>query len=399
MLKRFRVNNFKSLLNFEFRPTALNLLVGRNNAGKTNLCSSLRFVSLSSQTSLESAILSAVGETWNLTNVHVAGNHDMEFEVDCSLIHETQPLDFSYRLKLNAPPESSVGPRALRVAEEILIVTGGPFKQMILLENRNRQVRMLHEEGFVQKHPNSPYYVETGSPEDATMLSRLYELKDNPRAALFKRYLGTWLYYSFSTAALRSPDVLRDYSLLRDDGANLSRAMFTLHNEKPRVERKIIEMLKPVEPNTDLFSYSSPDPEHVYMFLEDERSQRFGARSMSDGTLRFLAMVYLLVVLDERSRDGAPTPLIMIEEPENGLYVGHLKPLLQRTNHSVTGGQFIFTTHSPYFIDLFDSCLEGVHLVKPGVPSSEIKMIDICKTRELLKEMSLGEMHFREMLG
>ncbi|HUV65082.1 MAG TPA: AAA family ATPase, partial [Sedimentisphaerales bacterium] len=74
MLKRFRVNNFKSLLNFEFRPVGLNLLIGSNNAGKTNLCSALRFLALSSMASTEDAILNAVGETWNLTNVHVAGN-------------------------------------------------------------------------------------------------------------------------------------------------------------------------------------------------------------------------------------------------------------------------------------------------------------------------------------
>jgi hypothetical protein len=37
--------------------------------------------------------------------------------------------------------------------------------------------------------------------------------------------------------------------------------------------------------------------------------------------------------------------------------------------------------------------------VKPGVPSSEVKKLDPEKTKKLLHEMSLGEMHFREMLG
>jgi hypothetical protein len=79
--------------------------------------------------------------------------------------------------------------------------------------------------------------------------------------------------------------------------------------------------------------------------------------------------------------------------------VGHLKPLFERLVAPGRKDQFIFTTHSPYFIDLFDSCLEGVHLIKPGVPSSEIRKLDVEKTKKLLAEMSLGEMHFREMLG
>ena len=53
MLKRFRVNNFRSLLNVEFRPVGVNVLIGPNNAGKTNLCSALRFLGLTASQSLE----------------------------------------------------------------------------------------------------------------------------------------------------------------------------------------------------------------------------------------------------------------------------------------------------------------------------------------------------------
>ena len=44
MLQEFRVDNFKSLINVIFRPQAVNLLLGMNNSGKTNLCQALRFV-------------------------------------------------------------------------------------------------------------------------------------------------------------------------------------------------------------------------------------------------------------------------------------------------------------------------------------------------------------------
>ena len=45
MLQEFRVDNFKSLINIVFKPHGVNLLVGLNNSGKTNLCQALRFVS------------------------------------------------------------------------------------------------------------------------------------------------------------------------------------------------------------------------------------------------------------------------------------------------------------------------------------------------------------------
>jgi AAA15 family ATPase/GTPase len=56
MLTRFTVNNFKSLLNFEFKPAGVNLLVGANNAGKTNLCSAIRFLGLTASSTLHDAV-------------------------------------------------------------------------------------------------------------------------------------------------------------------------------------------------------------------------------------------------------------------------------------------------------------------------------------------------------
>jgi recombinational DNA repair ATPase RecF len=82
MLKRFFVNNFRSLLNVEFRPAGINLLVGPNNAGKTNLCSALRFVGGTSEQALDAAMFGAIGERWNITNFHVPQAKETEFEVE-----------------------------------------------------------------------------------------------------------------------------------------------------------------------------------------------------------------------------------------------------------------------------------------------------------------------------
>jgi predicted ATPase len=112
-----------------------------------------------------------------------------------------------------------------------------------------------------------------------------------------------------------------------------------------------------------------------------------------------MAMTYLILANAERAKQGDPAPLTIIEEPENGLFVGHLKPLFQRIDPQGGGGQFIFTTHSPYFIDLFDDHLDGVHVLRPGKPSSVLVRPDPAKVRALLDQMPLGEMHFREMLG
>lgn len=395
MLKRFYVSNFKSLLNFEFRPVGLNLLIGPNNAGKTNLCSAIRFLGLSATMPLEAAIRAAAGEPWNIANVYVS-ERSLEFHADAALSHDGAQFEFSYRLELAAQRDSATGQRSLSVAEEFLELTGGQFQQVPLIENRGGQVRLLHEQRFLDGHAEP--FVETTAPPYTTMLCRLYDLQTNQRANQFKSCLQAWQYFNLSPWALRAPGVVRDEPGLMPDGRNLSRTFFALHNERPRSEKRIVEAVKALEPKLDLFSYSSPDPESVFLFLEDEEENRFGTQSVSDGTLRFMAMTYLILSAAE-TEDPAVQPLFLIEEPENGLYVGNLKPLLERIDRSGRKGQFVFTTHSPYFIDLFDSDIEGLHLIKPGRPSSMLIKPDPDKVRKLLDEMPLGEQHYREMLG
>jgi len=400
MLKRFRVNNFRSLLNVEFRPVGVNVLIGPNNAGKTNLCAAMRFLGLTASQSLEDALRTSLGETWNLRNVY-APERNIEIEVECSLVHERLEIDFDYSLSLGIQTKSSAYGQVLYVSREVLKATGGGFAQTPLLENTGGDVKIAYEgwsgkpgphpKGFVHDHATVP--LSSGT----TALSELHPGMGE-LANLFRRYLLKWSYYAFSPSCLRSPAVVRESPVLLSDGKNMTRTYFSLHNERPRLEKKTIEIIRTLEPKLDLFTYTSPDPEAVYLFMEDQKGNRFSVQSISDGTLRFMAMAYLILSGKDSNSDSLPG-LTIIEEPENGLYVGHLKPLFERLVAPGCRDQFIFTTHSPYFIDLFDSCLEGVHLVKPGVPSSEVRKLDPDKTKKLLEEMPLGEMHFREMLG
>lgn len=99
MLERFRVNNFKSLINVEFHPAGLNLLVGANNAGKTNICHALRFLALTTRMPLDDAARRCTAEPWNLLNVY-AGDDTLDLEADCTLRSEGEVMKFTYRLLL-----------------------------------------------------------------------------------------------------------------------------------------------------------------------------------------------------------------------------------------------------------------------------------------------------------
>jgi hypothetical protein len=60
--------------------------------------------------------------------------------------------------------------------------------------------------------------------------------------------------------------------------------------------------------------------------------------------------------------------------------------------------QVIFTSHSPYFIDLFDTKLDSVFFLKRDRYQATIVQPDPEKVRKWLEQFPLGDQHYREML-
>lgn len=397
MLKRFFVSNFKTHINTTYELSGANLLVGVNNSGKTNLCQAIRFVGLSSLLPLTKAAFAAVSEEWNLSNVYL-DQPAMEFRVEADLLYQEEKCSFVYELCLKLLDAESARDAGSRIAvqREFLSCSSATMDGGRLLENDGGHIRLLHE---TRKSQGEDHYVSTTAPTDATMLSRLYDLKDNPRANLFKRYLGSWLYYDLDSQQLRRPEARMLDSLLNSNGGNLASVLFNLKNTNERLYRKLIEVTKSeIEPRLELLGFFSPAENQVFMFGEDATGHRFSPWAMSNGTLRFIALAYVFLTQQAFPEMGGPR-LVMIEEPETGLFVGHLKGLFSLIDTTGANGQFLFTSHSPYFIDLFDGLLDGVMVARRGETGTRLIRPDVSRLENQLEDMPLGEMHFREMLA
>lgn len=391
MLRKFTVNNFKSLINVTYEPGAVNLLIGMNNSGKTNLCQALRFLSQTARKQGErfwDIRRDVIGRDWVIGNVYF-DHPTVDLGCTCELKIDSETLTFHYSLELR-----DILP--IQLGTERLQVTGGPFGLggTILLENDAGQIRLLNEERYLKGDPPDVCYQSATANKATTMLSRLYDFQVHRRASAFRDYLAGWQYHDLDAYRLREDQFDPQADALNSTGSNLASVLFNLKSRDERLYRRLIELVKEVERRLDALNFVVAG-ERIVMELTDAQDHRFALTSVSNGTLRFMALCY--IILNKARRDSAT--LTIIEEPENGLYVRYLKPLFEMISPTGVGGQYIFTSHAPYFIDLFDINLENVTVMEDRQTHSALLKPDPAQVRKYLEEMPLGELHFREMLA
>ena len=152
--------------------------------------------------------------------------------------------------------------------------------------------------------------------------------------------------------------------VLESDGTNLASVFDRIATQNPEAKNRIEEYLRNIVPG--LLSVKS-ETFKTYKLLEFEqefqegRSRKFQASSMSDGTLRALA---LLVALFQRSAIEAAPTIVAVEEPETGLHPAAAGILLDALKEAAMFGQVLVTSHSP---DLLDN---------PSIPSEWILAVD-----------------------
>ncbi len=98
-------------------------------------------------------------------------------------------------------------------------------------------------------------------------------------------------------------------------------------------------------PELESIEFDRTQLREVMFFLQEKRGGRISARSVSDGTLRFLGLVTALTTAEKGS-------IIVLEEPDVGLHPAriHLLARLLETTTAERKIQVIATTHSPILL-------------------------------------------------
>ncbi|MEK6798592.1 MAG: AAA family ATPase [Planctomycetota bacterium] len=404
MLKKLRLHNFRTYLNAEFSFTQRHLVIGHNNSGKTNLYAAMRFLGASASLDFSKCVFMVPGGLMEIKNWAFNSNV-VELSCECELLYEGEPHQFAYCLNLIIEQASGRGGTgdlqpALRVTREELTVNSKQFGNVVLLTSDGREANMLHEEQLVRRKQENR--VTTLSPRDSTMLFKLYELETNRRAILFRRYLTSWTFFTLNPDQLRFgwKDASAEWSSLSPSGHNLAIAIFHVKNFNERRYRNILDHVRLIEPDLQAINFITAAGQPPFPIIELQRRPQASWAGLSDGTLRTLAFAWIAeaVRIDQTSPSDRFSPLIVIEEPENGIFPGQLRPILDWFEEHGSGGQFVFTSHSPYFINLFDAQRESVTLLRRSNERTEVVPVPIADESDP-DRLLLAEQYSMELLG
>ena len=187
---------------------------------------------------------------------------------------------------------------------------------------------------------------------------------ESPTALVARREMQSWRLLQLEPSALRRPDPFSAPTKLGVEGAHLPATLYRLahqhvgnesHNPDvqeaqvyTQVSNRLAELIRDVYAvNVD----RDDKRELLTLIVKDRGGTRHPARSLSDGTLRFLALSIL-------EADPTATGVLCLEEPENGLHPERIAAMLDLlesiatdTNEEVDPDnplrQVIINTHSP----------------------------------------------------
>ncbi len=130
----------------------------------------------------------------------------------------------------------------------------------------------------------------------------------------------------------------------------------------------------------------------VSLFLEESGNRSIPATRLSDGTLRYLCLLAVLL-------HPEPPSLIGIEEPELGLHPDLLPTLADLLVEASERTQLIVTTHSDVLVDALTEQPESVVVCEKHDGQTQMRRLDKADLAKWLKKYRLGDLWTSGELG
>jgi predicted ATPase len=363
-LRRVRLSGFKSIKNLDLEICALNVMIGANGAGKSNLVSFFKMINEMTGGRLQQFIATS-GRAGSLLHYGPKVTPQMEARV----VFEVDNGQDTYRMRL------------FHAAGDTLI-----FAEERL-------------EFFRADWLGEPQRLDLGAGHAETRVTEEAE-GGEPIARVFRHLLNNCRVYQFhdtsQTARIRQYCYVGNDRWLMPDAGNLAAVLYRLkNNEDPRAYHRIVGTIRQIAPFFGDFELEPSGPSGKDIILnwrEKSSDQVFGPHQVSDGTLRAMALITLLW----QPVDDLPS-VIVIDEPELGLHPFAKNVVASLMKKASQHCQVVVATQSAGLLDAFEP--EDIVVVERDENGSVFARQSAESLHEWLAEYTIRELWEKNVLG
>jgi predicted ATPase len=350
-IKQLYVSGYRSVREAWLNLERVNVLVGPNGCGKSNLYRGMYLINQAAS----GQFARSLAEEGGMPSVLWAGART-KGPVRLTLSARIENL--KYKLSCGLPPLTPGDPTAFKldphIKEEEITFFGGGVRS-VLLSRKESSVTARDSSG---KRIAFPLALSNSE----SVLSGLREPHRFPEISVLREEVLSWrFYHQFRTDALsplRSRQVGVLTPVLSHDGSDLAAALQTIVEIGD--SQALYEAVEFAFPGARLIIDAS-DGQFVVSMLMPGFHRPFETRELSDGTLHYLCL--LAALLSPR-----PPSLLALNEPETSLHPDLFQPLAKLIAGASKYSQLWITTHSK---ELADFILEYT-----GVAPIELEKVD-----------------------
>ncbi len=316
MIELVKIVNYKSIRNLELPLQRLNVLIGSNGVGKSNLISFFELAKAIIQQRFGNYTL----EKGGIDNLLYRSRKQSEFIKGLIDFDNTNAFFFELR-----PTQSNKG---------YIEQTGDFFN--------------------TRSYPNKEYELWNKTRWDSAVEES--SLLDNPqwRAGHIRKHFNSFTVYHFHDTSSHSPMrgecEIGDNEFLRDNGSNLAAYLYRLQNTDEKAFKLIEGVIRSIAPYFKQFKLrpNPINPNKISLEWEEKDTDMYlNGYSFSDGTLRFIALATLLL------QTNLPR-VIIIDEPELGLHPAAINKFAEMVKRASLNSQIILSTQSTNLVNCFE---------------------------------------------
>ncbi|MCP5453079.1 MAG: AAA family ATPase [Spirochaetaceae bacterium] len=358
-LDRLTIKGFKSIKELvDFQLTNLNVVIGGNGSGKSNLISFFRMLRALMENNLNRYVRDNGGAGDILFNGRKVTSK-MEFE--------TMFGPRGYKFNLVPTPSNDCA-----IEDEARFYKHGTTGWWQLGDNSEGKAKLVEE---IEKKKSDAEY------------SRLvYDA------------IKSWQIYHFhdtsSTAAMRNYESVEDNRYLRPDAANIAPFLLKLKDSQEKVYDGILDAVRLATPFFDDFILeprkSGNKTEVNLSWTQKGSDYPMQPYHLSDGSIRFICLATALL-------QPYPPACIIIDEPELGLHPAAIAVLAELIQVAAKETQVIIATQSPLLVDHFS--IEDIIVVNREQGASIFSRLDKNQFDTWLEDYSIGELWTKNVIA